>query len=325
MKNSLISIVVPVYNVAPFLKRCLDSICSQTYDNLEIILVDDGSTDDSKDICDFYAEKDNRIRVIHKENGGLSDARNAGLEKAIGEFISFIDSDDFIRHDYIQILYELIVKENADISICNYIRGDKSEFPDKKEQAKKKIRTFDSKDMLENWHGKYKHQETVAWNKLYRRKLFVEYNIRYPKGYYNEDVQTTHLLVEKANKIVVTNEELYYYFKNPGSIMGTLSEKKVKDNIFSQKKRLKYFKDNNYVKAYERLFIKLLKYYMLTYCQLSMKNKSKEKLLKNYNREYKKVFSFSTTLFWEKLLFFSFKYFYWIYECVFEIKRKLNL
>ena len=116
----LVSIIVPVYNVEKYLERCLDSLINQTLKDIEIILVDDGSTDDSGNICDKYAKKDKRIKVIHKENGGLSDARNIGLSIANGRYLQFVDSDDFIHKQMIEILYNTIINNNADISICDF-------------------------------------------------------------------------------------------------------------------------------------------------------------------------------------------------------------
>ena len=120
MRNDLISVIVPVYNVELYLQQCIDSILNQTYSNLEIILIDDGSTDNSSIICDINLEKDHRIKVIHKQNGGLSNARNVGVKNAQGKFVAFIDSDDYISEDYIEVLYRLICKYNADISVCRF-------------------------------------------------------------------------------------------------------------------------------------------------------------------------------------------------------------
>ena len=122
MEKPLISVIVPVYNVKQYLRRCVDSILKQTYENIEIVLIDDGSTDESGAICDRYAQKDVRVKVIHKENGGLSDARNKGMQEARGEYFAFVDSDDYIAKDYIAYLFELIVENKAQISLCGYLK-----------------------------------------------------------------------------------------------------------------------------------------------------------------------------------------------------------
>lgn len=307
-----ISIIIPVYNVERYLKRCLDSVISQTYRNLEIILVDDGSTDCSGKICDEYAEKDNRIRVIHKENGGLSDARNVGIKAAFADYIAFVDSDDYVEKQYIQCLTEILFENNADIAICGYYCGKREKFP-KTKRHYRKVQCFDSRVMLHNWHGKNKHVETIAWNKLYKKSLFVENEIYYPVGYFNEDVQTTHLLVDKAQKIVLVNEKLYYYFKRNDSIINTISEKRIRDSIYSQNIRLNFFDKNGYKLAYERLFIKRQKQYMLDYCKCTtVKNMSSinTEAIDLFNKNYNKVFAMKEIHLWEKFIFLLFKYFH---------------
>lgn len=310
-KLPFISVVVPVYNVEPYLRRCLDSVITQTYRNLEIILVDDGSTDCSGKICDEYVKKDSRIIIIHKENGGLSDARNVGIKTASADYIAFIDSDDYIEKRCLQRLAWILFKNNADIAICEYYSGNHNEFP-KDREPKKKIECFDSKVMLKNWHGKYKHLETIACNKLYKKTLFTENSIYYPVGYFNEDVMTTHLLVEKASKIVITNERLYYYYQRKDSTMHTLSEKKIEDCIFAHNIRLDFFKNKGYQEAYERLVIKRQKLYMLDY----LKSMSKEmayiniEMLCLFNNNNKNICSLKEIKLWERVLFFLFKYFH---------------
>ena len=140
MSQPLVSIIVPIYKVEPYLRRCLDSIVNQSYTNLEIILVDDGSPDNCPQICDEYASKDNRIKVIHKKNGGLSDARNAGLDICKGEYISFVDSDDWVDEKYIETLLDLAIKENVDIAIGEHEKKIRdSAFFKKKHSSKKNI------------------------------------------------------------------------------------------------------------------------------------------------------------------------------------------
>ena len=166
----LISIVIPVYKVEKYLERCILSIINQNYSNLEIILVDDGSPDDCGLICDNWAKIDNRIRVIHKENGGLSDARNAGIKIATGEFITFIDSDDYVLDNYIEYLLELIFKYNADIAICN--------FHQLFEETNRKVfvggkveKIFNSEEAIETMLYD-RDFYTCAWGKLYRKSFF---------------------------------------------------------------------------------------------------------------------------------------------------------
>ena len=220
MEKDLISVVVPVYNVEDYLNRCVDSIVNQTYKNLEIILVDDGSTDSSGKICDDCAKDDERIKVIHKENGGLSDARNAGIDIASGKYITFVDSDDVISHDCVNFLYELLKNNNSSISVCDY-----QLFKDKikVKKIKRKCVNYSRMEMLEYilYGG---HNLISACGKLYDISLFN--SVRYPKGCLYEDVYTTYLLYEKSENVVVSNEKKYFYFVRSNSITNKNFSKK---------------------------------------------------------------------------------------------------
>lgn len=220
--EELISVIVPVYNVEKYLNKCIDSIINQTYKNLEIILVDDGSTDNSGKICDEYAKKDNRIIVIHKENGGLSNARNAGIKNSQGLYTSFVDSDDYILPNMIDRLYKIMIQNQADISICNFTRS-KEEM---KEETTKKIciEKYSQEDYLKKYFKiKYQGCEYYAWNKLYKRELITP--DQYPQGLTSEDVLGTYKAILKAKKIVKTNEVLYVYRINEESITGTFTQR----------------------------------------------------------------------------------------------------
>ena len=216
MTTPLISIIVPIYNVELYLRRCLDSVLNQTYTNLEIILVDDGSPDGCPQICDEYAVKDKRIIVIHKENGGLSAARNAGLDICKGEYISFIDSDDWVSEKYIETLFNISTKENADIAIGEYISTSGNIL---KEQNSIFIKTFSSKEALFRLFSKNNTTYTISCAKLYKRELFS--SLRFPIGKYHEDEFTTYILFYNSKKIAYTSEILYYYYQRAGSIVST--------------------------------------------------------------------------------------------------------
>lgn len=239
MQNPLISIIVPVYNVESYLQRCLDSIISQTYSNLEIILVDDGSPDKCPQICDKYATGDNRIVVIHKENGGLSDARNVGLNICKGEYISFIDSDDWVSLEYINELYTSIKETNADIAIVNHKHV--TSFPTREIQEKRCIKLFSKQQALFELIAKQHQPFVVSWGKLYRKEMFS--NIRFPKGKYHEDEFTSHLLINAATKIVYSNKTLYFYFQRSNSITSTSH---ITDAIESFEARLRFVIENNF-------------------------------------------------------------------------------
>ena len=204
MEKDLISIIIPVYNVEKYLKECVDSVRKQTYKNLEIILIDDGSKDNSGKLCDELAKEDNRIKVIHKENGGLSDARNVGIENATGEYIQFIDSDDFVEKDMIEILHNDICQEKADVSMCSlylYKDGEKTTDASYKREIFNKELVL--KEILLD-----ERVRSYAWNKMFKKSLFE--SIRFPKGKVFEDIYTMSPIFQKANKIVFNDIPLDY-------------------------------------------------------------------------------------------------------------------
>jgi glycosyltransferase involved in cell wall biosynthesis len=213
MEKDLISIIIPVYNVEKYLKECVDSVRKQTYKNLEIILIDDGSKDNSGKLCDELAKEDNRIKVIHKENGGLSDARNVGIENATGEYIQFIDSDDFVEKDMIEILHNDICQEKADVSMCSlYLYKDGEKTTD----ASYKREIFNKEQVLKEILLD-ERVRSYAWNKMFKKSLFE--SIRFPKGKVFEDIYTMSPIFQKANKIVFNDIPLYYYRQREGSIL----------------------------------------------------------------------------------------------------------
>ena len=208
METPLISVIVPVYKVEPYLRRCVDSILSQTYTHLEIFLVDDGSPDNCGKICDEYAQKDNRIKVIHKKNGGLSDARNVAIDVAKGEYITFVDSDDFIACDYVETLYNLVEKYQCKVGVA-WLRIFHEGCEAGINQPPYIEKVFDRIEGIE----KMFYQElfdTAAWGKIYHRSLFKT-GIRYPFGLIYEDLPTTYLLFLQADKIAFCNRVIYNY------------------------------------------------------------------------------------------------------------------
>lgn len=217
MINSLISIIVPCYNVEEYLHKCVESLTAQTYKNIEIILVDDGSPDSSGAICDEYARKDKRIKVIHKENGGLSDARNVAIDIAVGEYITFVDSDDYVALDYVETLYRLVEKYQCKIGVA-WLRAfhEGCEIDTKQPPYIEKV--FDRMEGIE----KMFYQElfdTAAWCKIYHRSLF-DTGIRYPFGLIYEDLPTTYLLFLQSDKIAFCNRIVYNYLLRTSSIEG---------------------------------------------------------------------------------------------------------
>lgn len=206
----LISVIVPVYNVEPYLRKCVDSILNQTYRNLEVILVDDGSPDVCPAICDEYAAMDNRVRVIHKENGGLSDARNVGMETASGEYLTFVDSDDLLPIEAVETMMNIAIAERADLVIGGYNRfADVPEGSGNVETSVQRWTPVEAmEDMLRNG--------CASWARLYRRELHQ--SIQFPVGEINEDEAIVLPLLEKCGTIAVTNAVVYHYRCRPESI-----------------------------------------------------------------------------------------------------------
>lgn len=208
----LISVIVPVYNVQDYLHRCVDSILRQTYKEIEIILIDDGSTDNSGKICDEYKAADNRIKVIHQSNQGQSVARNSGIDKACGKWICFIDSDDFVQDYYLEYLLSLCAKFETKISQCGYIEGMDSDFPS--EAAVITEKKWKLQDLYCSHSRLFR---ATVWAKLFSRDLFQDY--RFPAGKIFEDEDAAFLLAYKAGEIAVSNRHCYYYYQSPGSTM----------------------------------------------------------------------------------------------------------
>lgn len=237
MSNPLISVVVPIYNVDKYLDRCVDSIIKQTYTNLEIILVDDGSSDNSPKMCDDWNSRDKRIKVIHKENGGLSDARNAGMIIATGEIISFIDSDDWIEHEMFEKMLNRKQKDNSDIVSCGvkWVKEDGSIIRDVTSDNEIIDTTTAMKELIND--NKLKQH---VWNKIYNRNLIKD--IPFEKGKYHEDVFWSYQIFGKAKRTSVIKESFYNYVQRSNSIMGEEYSAKRLDALDAMKLRCEYIK-----------------------------------------------------------------------------------
>ena len=228
MEKKLISIVVPIYNVEKYLKKCLNSIINQTYKNLEIILVDDGSTDDSGKICDEYAKNDKRIKVIHKKNGGLSDARNAGLDICTGDYIGFVDSDDYIELNMYEELLNDCIENNCDCSISTIIM----EQENGKSKIEPKIEISKIGSNIDG-HRLILLSNPATVNKLYKKELFN--NIRFPKGKLYEDIVTIPYIIDKCKEIYISNKAYYHYLQRNNSIVHANFNQKKMDYLTNAK------------------------------------------------------------------------------------------
>lgn len=209
----LISVIVPVYKVEQYLNQCIESIVNQTYRNLEIILVDDGSPDDCPEICDEWAQKDSRIRVLHTANGGSARARNCGIELAKGEFISFVDSDDVIHPQMIQIMYSTMKKNNYDIVECDYTINGVFDFSIDTGANEKSYGVAEALSL----HLSNRGFSQIVWNKLYRRDTIG--GIRFTEGKFLDDVYWTYRVLASAKKLSMIKEILYFYRQQDQSVM----------------------------------------------------------------------------------------------------------
>lgn len=255
MDKELVSIIVPIYNVEKYLKKCIESIINQTYKNIEIILVDDGSPDKCGEICEEYSKKDNRIVVIHKQNGGLSDARNKGIKVAKGKYITFVDSDDYVDYRYIELLYKAVKENNTKIAQCNIAKVNMSgNIIARLGYKENSIKT--SKNMLNDIYSSHLIENIVVWNKLYLKEMFN--NISFPVGKIHEDEFTTFKILYNVDKISIVNEYLYYYRQTDESIIGKKFNKKRMDLLEALEERISFLKEK---KEYD-LYKKTLKYYI---------------------------------------------------------------
>lgn len=283
--NDLISVVVPIYNVQDYLEKCVDSILTQTYKKLEIILVDDGSPDNCNKICDDYCEKDTRVKVIHKENGGLSDARNAGINIATGKYIIFIDSDDYIHPQTIELLWDVLQNNQADIAVCGFKNVDIGFQEDnifyKDTQA---IFIEEEQEKLQYFVEEHYEEFTVAWNKLYPRKYFED--IRYPKGKIHEDEFTTYKLLEKASRIAYIEYPLYYYVQRGNSIMGESFNEKRLHRLDAYNQRLEQYWNQRKYDWYERILF-LYRIFLVRYTkEIDKRDDIDIRILEKYKRNY---------------------------------------
>ena len=263
-KNPLISVIIPVYNSERYLRRCVDSVIGQTYEYLEIILVDDGSSDSSPGICDAYAEMDPRVKVIHQENRGLSGARNTGMDNASADLYVFVDSDDEIMPVMIEELWYIMRSADADIAECGFIEvKDPSRPPAVKirrefDAAACRYEVFMGYDALRQVTDR-SAVIAVQWNKLYRKKIFRD--LRYPEGRYHEDEFVVHREIAAADSFAVTDDRLYIYYRNPGSITLNMSAEKRYHTCEAFLDRTAFFEDMGYTDLAAKSYI-IFAYYV---------------------------------------------------------------
>lgn len=244
MYEDLVSVIVPVYNVENYLRECIDSIVAQTYRNIEVILIDDGSKDSSGKICDEYAAKDNRIKVIHKENGGLSEARNSGLEIASGDWIAFVDSDDYIDEEMLDTLVDLANYNNAQVAMCNF-RATSRPLDNNTDLV---TNVFSRDELLEVYTKRAKEYSITnsVWDRIYKKELVKE--IRFVPRRLNEDILYTMQVFLRADIVAYTSVKLYHYRDiREGNISGVkVSLKSINDKIYLTGLAAKQLRTNGY-------------------------------------------------------------------------------
>lgn len=264
-----ISVIIPIYGVERYLDRCVKSVVNQTFQNLEIILVDDGSIDSCPLICDEWAQKDSRIKVIHKRNGGLSDARNSGLAICTGDYVGFVDSDDYINPKMYEVLYNIICQNHADIAECQF----KKTLKENENETLSEVDLADC-DIFSNYDailelindGKMKQ---VVWNKLYKRKVLQD--VAFPFGKTNEDEFWTYKVFYNCKSLVSINTPLYYYFQRNCSIIGAPFSLRRLDAIEALEERTAFLK-NIQEKLYETSTADLANSYLFFFQKLCANN-----------------------------------------------------
>lgn len=289
IENKKITVIIPVYKVEKYLDKCVESVVSQTYKNLEIILVDDGSPDKCPTICDEWAKKDSRIKVIHKQNGGLSDARNVGIEQSSGDYIMFLDSDDYLDKTICEKLLNLNLKNATDFAFAfpKLIYENKEE---PKVEVEKEIKTDVVKgfDVVKSLLNPVSPYMVTAWAKLYKKEIFKR--VRFELNRLHEDEFILHKIFEQSKSFAYTTEELYYYLQREGTITKTRKDKSYIDTFDAFTDRLNYLK--NFPELEQESVKWAIKKIRYTYLNMNKKVVSKEvqkKYLDAYKRYYKKL------------------------------------
>ncbi|MCQ2521158.1 MAG: glycosyltransferase [Lachnospiraceae bacterium] len=259
----MISVIIPVYNLQKELDRCMDSVLGQTFSDYEVILVDDGSTDGSENLCDTFARNCENVFAVHQINAGLSAARNRGIREARGEYIAFVDGDDVLHPSYLETLHTLIEKHGADIAVCDYKRMQPKQISGfmKTQTIKKVEKCFSGKEAF--LHRAMVHQ--AAWNKLYHRSIFAEE--RFTEGILHEDVDSYYRFLLSAKMVAYTDVKLYGYIMREDSISAEASPKRYKDWAGAAYRMLRYMEERNWPEGRFHAMEENSEFYCLAYFQ----------------------------------------------------------
>ena len=272
--QKLVSVIIPIYNVSQYLPECIDSVREQTYQNIQIILVNDGSTDNSLDVCLEYKKKDDRITIINKKNGGLSSARNVGMDAAKGEYFSFIDSDDFVDPRMIDTLVSLLENTNSDISCCNFDYYDENSVYQRTHKADIISSEVYSRQRALELLLSEKYFKCYAWNKLFKSSLFQ--GVRFPEGQLYEDIVTIYNLIKISNSLSFCGEPMYHYRVRNESITQRVFDKRTYEMLIPIKK-IKNDNANN-----EKILMGCAVYYLYFIDEMLMVDKRDEQVYKEY-------------------------------------------
>lgn len=318
--QKLISVIVPVYNVEEYLEECVNSILNQTYSNLEIILVNDGSTDNCIDICNKYKDIDKRVIVINKDNGGLSDARNVGLKKATGAYIAFVDSDDFIEQDMYELLYNEIHLNNADISGCDYYIYNKNTIAKSDTITQEKC-IMDSSEAIIKMN-QLTGFGISACNKIYKRELFD--GIEFPYKKLNEDWFVMYKLIDRANKIIYNPKAKYYYRQRVASIT---KNSKINFTPIEATQEVLNFVMEKYPNAIQSCEYAYVNANIGIYNKLLEKNicrKERKKYICNIKKYEKNVLKFEYIKIYKRFQIIAVAHFSILYDFIIKFKLKLK-
>lgn len=256
MNDPLISVVIPVYKVEAYLDRCVESVVRQSYEKLEILLVDDGSPDRCGAMCDAWAGKDSRIRVLHQKNAGLGAARNRGTEIAAGEFVTYVDSDDYLAPDAIELLLRLLQEQGAEIAVADCVKTQEDHVSFDR-STEEQIRLFTGKEACMTLQGWELYMPMVtAWGKLFPRELLLRE--AFTEGRLHEDEATTYRLYAAVSRVALSSRPVYAYYQNPNSIMHTRSERSQRDTLLAYCEQIRFFRSQGETALAEAAEDKLL-------------------------------------------------------------------
>ena len=293
----LVSVIVPCYKVEQYLPHCIESIKRQTYPNWELILVDDGSPDRCGAICDEQTAKDARVKVVHKANGGLSSARNAGMRVMTGKYVTFVDSDDFLHKEALATLVGYAESQGAQLVQCDFVRGSETVFP--KWEGVEKVETYDNHTVFTQMAAKI-----IVCGKLYRRELLE--GITMPEGIINEDDWTTWKLYYRAPRIVVTNRPLYYYTVNPDSIMSKAHKKPDTTYYGAYDERIAFFKKRGEKGLEDASRLQFCKSLLLSYANKQLSEEQRAELCKRFKEQWQELRASTVVPSLYKILFYGF-------------------